>query len=238
MAKPFRCGHAAATGVTSALLAQAGFSSDETVLEGRYGLLEAVGPLSDEILDSLGKNLGVEWDLGQSLRIKPFASCTATHSGLEAMLRLLQRETIAPDEVEAIHCNLRPYPLVRAQPTRGFEGRFSMPFCLAAALVYGKVLPDDFTDQRLQDAQIQNLLHRIHHTAKEDLTVILKDGRNLSEPLKPATNLTNLEQVREKFARSVCEVFSLEATQTIIDHVAHLEELASIRELTDLLRTT
>ena len=45
MAKPFRCGHAAATGVTSALLAQAGFSSDETVLEGRYGLFEAVGPL-------------------------------------------------------------------------------------------------------------------------------------------------------------------------------------------------
>ncbi len=55
MAKPFRCGHAAATGVTAALLAQAGFSSDETALEGRYGLLEAVGPLSEEILESLGQ---------------------------------------------------------------------------------------------------------------------------------------------------------------------------------------
>ena len=91
MAKPFRCGHAAATGVTSALLAQAGFSSDETALEGRYGLLEAVGPLSDEILESLAKDLGVEWDLAHSLRIKPFASCTATHSGVEAMLRLRRR---------------------------------------------------------------------------------------------------------------------------------------------------
>ena len=61
MAKPFRCGHAAATGVTTALLAREGFTSDETALEERYGLLEAVGPLSEQILASLGKDLGVEW---------------------------------------------------------------------------------------------------------------------------------------------------------------------------------
>ena len=70
-------------GRNSALLAQAGFSSDETALEGRYGLLEAVGPLSDEILESLVKNLGVEWDLAHSLRIKPFASCTQPIAGLK-----------------------------------------------------------------------------------------------------------------------------------------------------------
>src|SRR6266550_953144 len=236
MAKPFRCGHAAATGVTSALLAQAGFSSDETVLEGRYGLLEAVGPLNEDILDSLGVHLGAEWELEKSLRIKPFASCTATHSGLEAMLRLAQRGKIAPDEVETIHCDLRPYPLVRAQPTRGYEGRFSMPFCLAVALVNGKVVPDDFTDVRLKDARIQNLIRRTQHAAKEQLTIILKDGRTLSEPFKPATNLTDLEQVRDKFAQSVRSGFSENQTQNITEHVAHLESLQSIRELTDLLQ--
>jgi 2-methylcitrate dehydratase PrpD len=236
MAKPFRCGHAAATGVASALLAQAGLSSDETVLEGRYGLLEAVGPLSKDILDSLGKHLGTEWDLEKSLRIKPFASCTATHSGLEAMLRLLRRERITPDQVEAIHCDLRPYPLVRAQPNRGYEGRFSMPFCLAVALVNGKVMPDDFSDERLQDARVQNLIRRTQHMAKEELTIILRDGRRLSEPFKPATNLTDLEQVRDKFAHSVSSGFSEKQTENITEHVAHLECLSSIRELTDLLR--
>jgi 2-methylcitrate dehydratase PrpD len=238
MAKPFRCGHAAAAGVTSALLAQAGFSSDETVLEGRYGLLEAIGPLSEDILDSLGKHLGTEWDLEKSLRIKPFASCTATHGGLEAMLRLVKRETIEPDEVDAIECDLRPYPLVRAQPNCGYEGRFSMPFCLAAALVHGKVAPDDFTDERLKDARIQNLIRRTEHAPKEELTITLRDGRKLSEPFKPATNLTDLEQVRNKFARSVSSVFSEKRTENITEHVAHLESLSSIRALTDLLQTT
>jgi len=238
MAKPFRCGHAAATAVTSALLAQAGFSSDETVLEGRYGLLEAVGPLNEDILDSLGKHLGTEWDLEKSLRIKPFASCTATHSGLEAMLRLLRREKITPDEVESIHCDLRPYPLVRAQPTRGYEGRFSMPFCLAVALVCGKVVPDDFTDDRLQDTRVQNLIRRTQHMAKEELTITLRDGRKLSEPFKPATNLTDLEQVRDKFTHSVGRVLSEKQTENIMEHVAHLESLSSIRKLTESLQTT
>jgi 2-methylcitrate dehydratase PrpD len=235
MAKPFRCGHAAATGVTSALLAQAGFSSDETVLEGRYGLLEAVGPLNEDILESLGKNLGVEWDLAHSLRIKPFASCTATHSGLEAMLRLRQREKISADDVEAIECDLRPYPLVRAQPTRGYEGRFSMPFCLAMTLVHGTVKPDDFINERLEDPRIQNLLQRTHHIKEESLTVILKNGKTFTEPFQPISNFTDWPQVRDKFAQSVAEVISKQRTENIIDRASQLENLDSVRQLTELL---
>jgi len=238
MAKPFRCGHAAATGVTSALLAREGFTSDETALEERYGLLEAVGPLSEQILASLGKDLGVEWDLGRSLRIKPFASCTATHSGLEAMLRLVQREKIAPEDVEALECDLRPYPLVRARPGRGYEGRFSMPFCLALALVYGKVAPDDFINERLEEAQIQELIRRTRHIPKEEvLTVTLKNGKKLSEPFQPPTNLTDQSQVSEKFAQSMSQAFSPDRTRIIENHVMRLEDLASITELTNLLRT-
>ena len=235
MAKPFRCGHAAATGVTSALLAQSGFSSDETVLEGRYGLLEALGPMSEEILESLGKNLGVEWDIERSLRIKPFASCTASQSGLEAMLRLMQREKFTAGDVETIECDLRPYPLVRPQPTRGYEGRFSMPFCLAMTLVHGTMTPNDFVDEKLQDPRIQNLIQRTRHHKEESLTVILKDGKTLTEPFQPINNLTDWPAVREKFVHSVSGVFSPERTEDIIQRVSHLDTLVSVRRLTELM---
>jgi 2-methylcitrate dehydratase PrpD len=236
MAKPFRCGQAATTGVTTALLAQAGFSSDSTVLEGRYGLLEAVGPLNEDILESLGKNLGVEWDLAESLRIKPFASCTATHSGLEAMLRLRQRENISADDVDAIECDLRPYPLVRARPTRGYEGRFSMPFCLAMTLVHGTVKPNDFVNERLQDPRIQNLIQRTSHVKEEVLTVILKNGKKYSEPFQPIANFTEWPPVREKFMQSVSGAFSQRQAEQIVDRVGHLEELPAVHELTQLLQ--
>jgi len=236
MAKPFRCGQAATTGVTSALLAQAGFSSDSTVLEGRYGLLEAVGPLNEDILESLGKNLGVEWDLGESLRIKPFASCTATHSGLEAMLRLRQRENISAEDVDAIECDLRPYPLVRARPTRGYEGRFSMPFCLAMTLVHGTVKPNDFVNERLQDPRIQNLIQRTSHVKEEVLTVILKNGKKYPEPFQPIANFTEWPPVRDKFMQSVSGAFSQPQAEQIVDRVSHLEELPAVRQLTQLLQ--
>ena len=87
MAKPFRTGHAAATGLTSVLLARSGFSSDETVLEGRYGLLDALSPLPPTAIQSLGMNLGQKFELENKIKSKPFASCTATHSATEAMIR-------------------------------------------------------------------------------------------------------------------------------------------------------
>src|SRR5262245_1161317 len=221
MAKPFRCGHAAATGVTSALLAQSGFSSDDTVLEGRYGLLEAIGPLSDGILESLGTQLGSEWDLQHSLRIKPFASCTATHSGLEAMQRLVQREKISADQVEVIECDLRPYPLVRARPARGYEGRFSMPFCLAMTLVHGTMRPNDFVDENVRDPVIQNLIQRTRHHSQETLTVHLITGKQLSEPFMPIANLTDPQAVHAKFRQSVNGKISEPQVMKVIDCVAH-----------------
>jgi 2-methylcitrate dehydratase PrpD len=153
------------------------------------------------------------------------------------MLRLRQREAIAADDVEAIECDLRPYPLVRARPTRGYEGRFSMPFCLAMALVHGTVTPNDFVNERLRDPLIQNLIQRTHHHKEQTVTVILKSGKKLSEPFQPITNLTDLSQVQRKFVQSVEGIFPQERTQSIIDHISNLEKLATIQQLTHLLRT-
>jgi 2-methylcitrate dehydratase PrpD len=188
------------------------------------------------MLASLGKHLGIEWELSRGLRIKPFASCTATHAGLEAMLRLASREKIAAAAVEQIECDLRPYPLVRARPTRGYEGRFSMPFCLAVALVSGKVTPADFTDERLQEPQIQALIERTRHAPEEVLTVTLKNGSKFSEPFQPPTNLTEISQVQEKFADAVSRVFSPQRTAAVVDQVMRLEDIGKIADLTALLR--
>ncbi len=176
MAKPFRVGQAAATGMTCALLAKEGFTSDDSALEGRYGLIEALGPIPEEILNDLASNLGKRFDLETvGVNVKPFASCTATHSGLEAMLRMMDKNSILPADVESIEADLKPYPLVRQKPTRGFEGRFSMPFCLAMTLIHRSVDPGDFTNERLFEPLVQQLISRTHHVPDSPvLTVILK----------------------------------------------------------------
>src|SRR5262245_45249892 len=110
MAKPFRVGHAAATGMTCALLAKEGFTSDDSALEGRYGLIEALGPIPEDISNALASHLGKRFDLETvGVNVKPFASCTATHSGLEAMLRIGDKYSIVPADVESIEDDLKPY---------------------------------------------------------------------------------------------------------------------------------
>jgi 2-methylcitrate dehydratase PrpD len=238
MAKPFRVGHAAMTGINCALLAREGFTADETSLEGRYGLLEALGPLPDDVLDALGKSLGGQFDLERRIRVKPYASCTATHSGLEAMLRLVQKHGIAPRDVEAIECDLKPYPLVRQRPTRGFEGRFSMPFCLAVALIYGKLKPSDFTNERLCEPLVQELIGRTRHVSESSaLSVRLKNRTTLTEAIQRATDLQSWDQICDKFDDSAASVLSNEKRAAVVASVNRLEELPEIKQLTRNLRT-
>jgi 2-methylcitrate dehydratase PrpD len=238
MAKPFRTGHAAATGLTCVLLARSGFSADETVLEGRYGLLEALSPIPDAAIQSLGKDLGTCFHLEGGIKVKPLASCTATHSATEAMLRLRQKHALDPQEVEQIECDLKPYPLLRQHPERGFEGRFSMPFCLAVTLVRGALAPDDFTDELVNDRTVQGLIHRTRHTPGAcELVVTLCDGTRLVEDLAPASNLLTPDEINKKFHQCTDDILSPVSPDAVIGMVERLDTLALVRELTQALRT-
>ena len=238
MAKPFRVGHAAATGMTCALLAKEGFTSDDAALEGRYGLIEALGPIPEEIVDNLGKSLGTKFELETvGVNVKPFASCTATHSGLEAMMRIMNKNSIIPADVESIEADLKLYPLVRQRPTRGFEGRFSMPFCLAMTMVYRRLDPGDFTDERLSEPLVRQLIGHTRHVPDSPvLSVTLKDGTRITEPIQPHTNLKGWDAVTEKFQKSVADCLSKNQQQKVLALVSRLEQVPSAGELARNLR--
>lgn len=233
MAKPFRVGQAAVTGLTCALLAKEGFTSDDSALEGQYGLIEALGPIPEEIVDDLARNLGTRFDLDTiGVNVKPFASCTATHSGLEAMLRIMDKNSIIPADVESIEADLKPYPLVRQRPTRGFEGRFSMPFCLAMTMIYRSLDPGDFTDEHLSEPLVQKLICRTHHTPDSPvLAVTLENGTRITEPNQPHTNLRGWDAVSQKFEKSVTGCLRKDQQQRVLELVSLLDQVPSVTEL-------
>jgi 2-methylcitrate dehydratase PrpD len=237
MAKPFRTGHAAATGMVCAFLAKSGFSADEAALEGRFGLLDALSPIPDAALRELGNGLGIKFHLETGIKSKPLASCTATHSTTEAMLRLASRNSIDAQAVESVECDIKPYPLVRTYPTRGFEGRFSMAFCLAIALIHGRLDQDDFTDAHVSDPRVQAIMKRTKHVpGSTTLVVRLRDGTCLREALAPPANFTSIDEINSKFHRCtegiLTDCNADEAMRTV-----HDLERASVRQLGKLLRT-
>ncbi len=237
MAKPFRTGHAAATGLTCALLAQSGFSSDDSAIEGRFGLLDALGPIPADIVATLARELGVTFHLAQELRIKPHASCTATHNGLEAMLRLAHQHDLKPETIESIECDQKPYPLVRQIPQRGYEGRFSMAFCLAMALIHRQLNPGDFVDENVQQPLVRDLMNRVRHTpGGPALVVNLKNGARLEENLQTPSDLHGWDAVEKKFRAATEGIITDANAGTVIDNVKQLESVASIQTLTGALR--
>ena len=98
------------------------------------------------------------------------------------------------------------------------------------------VKPDDFINERLADPRIQNLIQRTSHIKEETLTVILKNGKRFSEPFQPISNLTEWPSVRDKFMQSVSGTLLQPRADQIVDRVGHLEELPSVRQLTQLLQ--
>ena len=148
------------------------------------------------------------------------------------MLRLVNKHSILPTDVETIQADLKPYPLVRQRPKRGFEGRFSMPFCLAMAMIYRRLEPGDFTDARLSEPLVQQLIARTHHASGSPvLSIILKDDTTITEPIQPHTNLKGWDAVSEKFAASVTGCLGKDQRQAVLDVVSRLDQIPSARQL-------
>ena len=237
MAKPFRAGQAAATGLTCALLAEEGLTSDTASIEGNRGLLDALGPIEEDILETLGKDLGVQFDLANpGVKAKQFPCCTGTHAGLEAMLRLSGKRRLRSDEIDRMELDVHPNTLLRTHPAKGFEGRFSLPFCLAIALIYGPPGPEHFTDAYACDPNVRDIVERTRHVpGSKQLIVHLKDGTKLAEPIQPPMDLTSWKEVCSKFEGCVREILPESRRVALIDAVSHLQEIPSLRPLCDPL---
>ena len=201
MAKPFRTGHAAATGLTCALLASSGFSADETILEGRTGSARGIFlPLPDAAVQSLGRDLGIKfhrkWHQMQALCI---LHSDSQHNRSDASVA--GKNSISLDSIGAIdECDLKPYPLVRQFPRRGVEGRFSMRFCVAMALLDGRLNAHEFIDANVNDPTVQDIMHRTRHTPGTcKLVVNCATAPRFRKILLVSSNLIGLDEVVEKF---------------------------------------
>ena len=99
--------------------------------------------LADAIAD-----LGARWEiLDTGITVKLYPSCAGTHPSLDAILDLRRREGFTADDVERIDIDVDsivPTILIYDRPATGLEGKFSLPFCAAAAVVFGRVGIDTF----------------------------------------------------------------------------------------------
>jgi len=181
---------ASKAGLFSSLLASQGITGPREIFEGDWGMLRLYGDpqysrKKEKIIESLTRDLGKTF-LGDQLSIKPFPSCKATHTSIDAVLNLLKQNRIRPEEVEGVDISVskgcygtagRPFE-IRTNPQ--VDAQFSIPYTVATALLKGEVGLEDFTESAVRDPK------RMEMAKKVKVSV----DTNLQEP---STNVVNLE---------------------------------------------
>ena len=186
MTKSTHCGNAGAAGLDAALLARRGFTANRDVFEAHKGIIETyyAKGFSAKRLLAFGKPYRVV-DPGHAIKLFPsqYATHFAITAGLEMHAKIGNARRIRSVAIRGPVMNY----IDRPAPATGLDGKFSLQYTSAAALLDGSVKIDTFTDRRRhrpdmvgmlgkitlkQDASIPNDLHHMHI----ELTVTLDDG--------------------------------------------------------------
>jgi len=254
MTKPLHAGLAARNAVLAALLAQQGFTANEHALDGPQGFLIAMASEKSD-LPAQAKNLGKRWEILETgITVKLYPSCAATHPALDAVLDLRREHNLAVDQIESVEVQVdavTPPLLIYDRPETGLQGKFSMPFCIAAALVYGQVGLDTFEASRIHDSRIQKMLPRVTMRVNPALgqdapaltqaivkicfgagRVLVRDANGArGYPAHPAS----AEELDQKFLSCGRLALPEDHLQAVLARLHQLEALSDLRQLTDSL---
>jgi 2-methylcitrate dehydratase PrpD len=190
-------GWGAHAGVIAALLARAGFTGPETVLEGGHGLYAAFAGGHDAArLDGLLDSLGRTWELA-ALTLKPYPCGSIAQPYMDCAARL--RERVRPEAIAAIRCRTAAGPVPRLweplagkqAPPNGYAAKFSLPYLVASILVRGRAGLAEFADDAVRDRAVLALARRVTYELDAaidyprqfvgDVEITLTDGRVLRE---------------------------------------------------------
>jgi 2-methylcitrate dehydratase PrpD len=254
MVKPLHAGLAARNGVLAALLARGGMTASTLALDGPQGLLHAMDSEGAALTDAIA-DLGVRWEIVETgITVKLYPSCAGTHPSLDAILDLRRRERFTADDVERIDVDVDsivPTILIYDRPSTGLEGKFSLPFCAAAAVVFGRVGIDTFDAAGLRDPRVTSLIPRISMRVDPSLDgtgppltqarvhIRLRGDRVLTQhangargyPEQPASD----EELDAKFLGCARRAMPDPAAERALGLLRTIEELEDVRALTAVL---
>lgn len=256
MAKRFHAGAAARNGVIGALLAEKGFTGSHEALEAPSGGFMSTlsdGPDMTPYVASLGR----EWETSQT-GFKAYAACASAHTTIDGIDAMLKRGLSANNldhmriHMSAVgHYNVAwPY-----RPTAVVGAQMNGYFAAAVKLLDGENFIDQYTEDRIADPRILEMITRIEivHDAELDkggaakrhavrIYARTRDGRDFEQYVEQRKGSAQFpltrEELERKFRRTAGTVLSQSRTDQLLNSIFELEASASVAELSRALRAS
>ncbi|MEM7118751.1 MAG: MmgE/PrpD family protein [Chloroflexota bacterium] len=259
-AKPLQGGFAAKVGVVAAALAEQGLTGQPHVLESDKGfnMLLGHGDMARfwAVFDRWNGS-GDDASLALTeygLVFKPYPSCGYTHRAIDCALAMRQESRFDLNTISKIrvslpdmHAGILPFQ----QPTKRAEALFSIPFCVAQALIYGGLGLADIEAERWEETAVRSLIAKttllVRQPKRPDLNydaddpdwleVELANGTILRTevafPLGAPQNRLSSEQIMAKFRGNAA--FSVE-NEAVISALAQWDTASDINHVVNQIQ--
>jgi len=246
-------------GIFAAELAKRGLEAPPDPLEAEYsGFLKTFNPKSQ--MDAIPQNLG---KFTFQVFHKYYPCIRSNHPAVENVRKMMdEHPDLKPDKVEKIIVYADKSTIEYTVKTTGGgtivetagNALISLPYCVAAMMVDGKLTIDQFTEEKVKNPAIQTLLKKVElaHDPEIDklspteryrctVEIKLKDGkvykRFLAGPKGDPTNRMTREEMYSKFIKNATTVFKKDRMEELFKTLENIEQLSDVGEIGKLLST-
>ncbi|MFC2016492.1 MmgE/PrpD family protein [Chloroflexota bacterium] len=249
MTKPLHAGMAAANGIQAVLLAEAGFTADDSIIEGPLGFAKVFGHSEEVDWAKVSENLGKTFFITSAggLSIKPYPSCGFTHPAIDAALYIKNEQEVNIADIAEVELGVSPFDkqiLIHHSPRTGLEGKFSLEYCVAQALLSGEVRLKHFTDEAVTEFHTKRLIKKMKWVEKhpmpvmgtpeglgrKSVTVKLKGGKQYYNEVTIAKgmpqNPLTPEELNSKYRDCASTLLNKEDVEKSLSILANLEKLS------------
>ncbi len=256
MTKPLHAGLAAKNGVIAAKLAKQGITASRDIIEADMGFCRVFSGNNKYSLKAMEERLGTPFEaISPGIVFKQYPSCGGTHPAIDAILFLRKEHSILPEHIDRIECGMdvrRREVLFYEHPQNALQGKFSIQFSLAVAMLEGRVGLKQVTDEKVNDTKIKAMMEKVQVFVHPDLqtqeslkkrfmdvTVIMKDGAKLQKRVYKAKGDPEIPlssgEFSEKFRDCASVALPKGRIDQCIEKLNNLESLNNIRDLMKLL---
>ena len=245
MVKSTHPGNAARMGAEAGILAGMGYTASDEVLESPVGYAAALfgGEFDWDVATG---GLGASWRLvDPGYDIKRFPAQVYMQNAIEAALNLRDENGIGPEDIEQVTISRRGRGHSGPRPRSGLDGKFSVEYCAAAALLDGRVGIDTFTDPRRFSPDMEDMLGRMRvepegpESGATLATAVLKDGRTVSAECvafsgsagNPMSREQRMAKVQDCFVRALSDADA----ERVLEMLENLESLDDTAQLMAVL---
>jgi 2-methylcitrate dehydratase PrpD len=249
----FLIGHCT-LGVQSALLAQKGYECLPDIIDREVFY----------VADRLKSSPSPYYYPAEKLHLKPWISSRGTQTALQAILELVERENVSPEQIEAINLIDRQmylaFPFNNPEPKEYWDAIYSLQWQYAMAILGYTAGPDWFTSERLSDPKAIALSKKVNITMDSVATDIYTRSRYVgaefdnyattvelvangktytnqktrSETLGSAQNPMSQDQLEAKFQHLAGYVIGNNQAKELVALLANLDNQDNISNITKL----